>query len=123
MHYFQESNVALFDKSWYSQVEHIEGIEQASPQLYLASLSADCCSEPIQLIAFEPETDLLYSMDEKLGIQKLNDDEVIIGNAMSAEVGDLYKFFGKNVKVAGKLERTGTGYDHCAFMNFHTHKV
>lgn len=110
-----------FDKSWYSQVEHIEGIEQASPQLYLASLSADCCSEPIQLIAFEPETDFIVQpWMKKLGIQKLNDDEVIIGNAMSAEVGDLYKFFGKNVKVAGKLERTGTGYDHCAFMNFHT---
>lgn len=45
-----------FEKEWYEKVCTIEGIKVASPQLYLASLSASCCVAPIQLIAFDPET-------------------------------------------------------------------
>ena len=110
-----------FDKSWYSQVENIKGIKQMSPQLYLASMSADCCSEPVQLIAFDPDTDFIVQpWLEKLGLLGLKDDEVLAGNSLTTDVGDMYKFFGESLKVAGKLEKTGTGYDHCAFMNFKT---
>lgn len=34
-----------------------EGIERCSTQLFLASASAGCCSVPVQIIGFDPETD------------------------------------------------------------------
>ena len=40
-------------------ISHIEGVEKVSPQIFLASLSASCCSVPVQIIGFEPETDFI----------------------------------------------------------------
>lgn len=45
-----------FDRSWVDDIVSIEGIRDATPQLYLESLAADCCSAATQLIAFDPET-------------------------------------------------------------------
>ena len=40
-----------------TRVREVEGVEIAAPQVFLASLKADCCSVKIQVIGFDPETD------------------------------------------------------------------
>lgn len=112
-----------FDKSWYDDVVGVKGIMQASPQLYIASLAAECCSSPVQIIAFEPKTDfIVQSWMTEIGISELKDGEVLIGNEVTSQVGENIRFFDEQLLVAGKLEHTGTGYDTCAFVNFNTAK-
>lgn len=108
-----------FDRSWYDKIKDIEGIDKISPQLFVASKAADCCSEATQLIAFDPETDFIVQpWLKELGIDHLADDEVILGSKMGGEKGDQYRFFNETMTVAGKMEHTGTGYDRCAFISF-----
>ena len=37
----------------------IEGVECATSQFYFTSLSSDCCSTRVQLIAYDPDTDFV----------------------------------------------------------------
>ena len=47
----------FFDRSMKEAVEQVEGVERVSGQMYVGTLSASCCSLPVQMIAFDPETD------------------------------------------------------------------
>lgn len=112
-----------FDRFWYDTVKDIEGVDKASPQLFIASKVADCCSEPSQVIAFDPETDFIIKpWLEELGITELKEDEVIVGSKMGVETGTTYRVFNEAMKVVGKMEHTGTGYDRCVFVSFDTAK-
>ena len=110
-----------FGREWVDAIQNIDGIEKVSPQLYLATLSASCCDAAVQMIAFDPATDFVVT--PWLG----NNDtltpevgEVIIGNAVNAEVGEYITFYETDFKIVGKLEETGMGYDHSVFMTFDT---
>lgn len=110
------------DRSALDSVAEIEEVDQMSPQLYIATLAAACCSVPIQIVAFEPETDFIVGpWLQELGISELKDGQVIIGNGLNAE-GSIV-FFEQELEIAGKLEKTGTTYDNCAYVNFETAKM
>ena len=49
----------FFDRSMKEAVEQVEGVERVSGQMYVGTLSASCCSLPVQMIAFDPETDFV----------------------------------------------------------------
>lgn len=103
-----------------NRVAALQGVEQASPQLYIASLNAECCTVPVQLIGFDPKTDfavkswLLNVWDGSLG-----EDEIVIGNLILAEPGDTLVFFNISYKVVAKLGATGMGLDSSVLMNEH----
>lgn len=68
------------------KVKNTEGIEEVTPQLYVATLSASCCSYPVQIIGIDYETDFLIKpWLQKTLNRDLKDDEAIIGNHI---VGD-----------------------------------
>lgn len=109
-----------FEDTWLDKIATAPGVKQATPELLLASLAADCCSEPVQLIAFEPDTDFIVTpWLREMNIDNLNSDEIILGSSFSlVNTGDTFYFFNIPFKVAGKLKETGTEYDACAFINF-----
>lgn len=110
-----------FNKKYVDDVAAIDGIEKISPQMYIASLDASCCSVPVQMVAFEPETDFIVQpWLEELGVKELKDGQIVVGSKLEFQPGDTASFFGLDFDVAGKLEKTGTSYDTCAFMNFET---
>ncbi|MDY4579047.1 MAG: ABC transporter permease [Anaerobutyricum hallii] len=110
-----------FDRSYIEEVEKIEGIETISPQLYVATLDASCCSVPVQIVAFEPETDFIVQpWLSGAGVDRLEKGQVVVGSKITSSPGDTISFFGFEYDVAGKLEETETSYDNCAFMNFDT---
>ena len=75
-----------FDKKWLDEILTVKGIEKASPQLYLKTLDADCCSVSVQLIAFEPETDFIVtSWLRDDGIELPKRGEVIVGSKITPE--------------------------------------
>ena len=111
----------FFNRAWEDAVRNIDGVERVSAQMYVATLSASCCDIPVQIIAFDPETDFVIQPwlqeQKKVNLKK---GEVLIGYNVKAEVGQTMKFYETYFDVAGKLEKTGMGYDSSVFMTFDT---
>ena len=111
----------FFNETLENEVSQIEGVEAISAQLYIATLGASCCDIPVQLIAFDPETDFVVqpwlAEQNKEGLKK---GQVLIGSRVEANIGESVKFYETYFEVAGKLERTGMGYDGSVFMTFET---
>jgi putative ABC transport system permease protein len=106
------------DVSWVEKISKMKGVQSASPQLFVASLAADCCSANVQIIGFDQATDFTI----KPWIQSslpgpLSMDKIVIGGAVSGSVGSKLKFLGRNYTVAAKMARTGTGFDNSVFMS------
>ncbi|MBP3272460.1 MAG: FtsX-like permease family protein [Ruminococcus sp.] len=111
------------DKSLMDKVTGRDGVGKSSPQFFLASASAGCCSIPVQIIGFNPDTDFTItpwikrSYGGELGLF-----DVVIGNDLNAFVGDSIKFYGVDCRVAAKLDKTGTNFDTAVFTNADTIK-
>ena len=100
-----------------------EGVERASPQLFLASAKAGCCSARLQMIAFDPETDFTIRPwiedTDTLGEMGLMD--VVIGSNVSwtsASQGDVIRFYDSDCRVIGQFAATGSTLDSAVYMNF-----
>ncbi|MBQ9434151.1 MAG: ABC transporter permease [Synergistaceae bacterium] len=94
------------------------GIEQISPQTFLATLRASCCAYPVQLVGIDYDSDFIVGawMRDKIH-HVLRDGEIIVGYHVAGWPGDTIKFFGKSLTVAARLEQTGMGFDAMIFMN------
>lgn len=102
-------------------IAHIEGVEKVSSQIFLASLSASCCSVPVQIIGFEPETDFLIQPWIRESYRKeLEHGDIVVGSAVNANVGDTIKFYNKNCRIVAKLATTGTGLDTAVYTKADT---
>lgn len=109
----------FFDRSMKEAVEQVEGVERGSGQMYVGTLSASCCSLPVQMIAFDPETDFVVQPWLKnQNAVRLEKGQVLVGSSVVAEPGETLQFYSTDFQVAGKLERTGMGYDSSVFMTF-----
>ncbi|MEY8352694.1 FtsX-like permease family protein [Lachnospiraceae bacterium 54-53] len=118
-----EPSTFYFDGSSVEKVAGVEGVKAVSPQLYIATLNASCCAYPLQLIGFDPETDFVIQpwMSEELD-HPVGDGEIIIGSSINGQVGKKLKFFNQTYLIAGRLEKTGMGFDTSIFMNLDTAK-
>ena len=107
-----------------TRVREVEGVEIAAPQVFLASLKADCCSVKIQVIGFDPETDFFVrpwigqSYSQELG--KL---DVVTGCKVEANVGENIRIYDERCKVVGKPAPTGTGLDTAVYCGMDTMKI
>lgn len=103
------------------KIKKIEGIESATPQLYVATLSASCCSYPVQIIGIDYDSDFLIKpwLQKSLN-RELKDDEVIVGSNIIGEKNSKVKFFEEELDIVGKLEQTGMGFDATVFVNMKT---
>lgn len=114
-----EPNTFFMDKSILKKIEGIDGVEEATPQLFLATLSAGCCSFPIQIIGFDAETDFVVTpwLQEQMKLP-LEKGEVVVGNNVVGDVNSNVKFFEQEFKIKGRLQKTGMGFDNTVFLNF-----
>ena len=60
-----QGNTGYFymDSKYLDEVSEIEGVGQITAQYYLASVKAGCCSIPVEIIGYDPETDIRNSPD------------------------------------------------------------
>ncbi len=115
--YFYMSN-SLVDK-----IAGMDGIGEMSEQFYLASASSSCCSYKVQIIGFDPETDFTITPWVELSYRDtLEDMEVLVGCKLNAFAGDTLTFYGTDVKVAARLDETGTYLDTAVYANINTIK-
>lgn len=109
------------DRMWLDEVSQVKGVEAVTPQLYLATLAASCCASELELVAYEPQSDFIITpWLEEQDIPAPKTLEAVVGDAIIAQVGEQLTFFGVNLNVVGRLERTGTGYDTQVFICFDT---
>ena len=109
------------DASALERVRETEGVEKASAQIFLSSMKADCCSVKVQIIGFDPENDFVVQpwIAESLNHQ-LGDMEVVVGCRVETEVGNYFRIYDRNCRVAAKLAPTGTGLDTAVYCNMNT---
>jgi len=109
------------DRAVLDKLSSMEGIGAISPQFFLATASASCCSAAVQIIGFDPETDFTIQPWAKSTWQgSLGYMEVLVGNELNAFPGDTLTFYGSDVTVAARLDRTGTYLDTAVYANQET---
>ncbi len=105
---------AILDK-----VIHIEGVKEATPQLFIKPSSFSCCyNVDVFLMAFDPASDFTVTPWLKRNLKKLlSGNEVITGRNVPVVAGDTLPFFGTPFTVAGTMEPTGMKFfDQAVFM-------
>ncbi|MBQ9408313.1 MAG: ABC transporter permease [Clostridia bacterium] len=104
-----------------AQIAAREGIAEISGQVFLATLRADCCSLPIQVIGFDPETDFTVQpwIAERLK-QGLGPGEVVVGSKVAAGVGESVRIYSVSCPVVARLGATGTGLDTAVYCTTDT---
>lgn len=90
--------------------KRLEGITY-SPQVYLKTLKASCCSAPLQVIAYDPETD--FTLKPFL---KNKGEGLVVGSNVSFD--ETIMIFGREYPVGEKLEVTGSGLDSSVYVPF-----
>ena len=108
------------------EILSIEGIEKASPQMFLASATASCCSAKLQIIAFDPETDFTvqpWISDTFGGARKIGLMDVIVGSNVTVYDDYILKLFDKECHVIGQFAPTGSSLDNAVYTDFETIKV
>ncbi len=97
--------------------KNTKGVDKTTSQFYFSSVSADCCSTRVQLIAFDPETDFaVLPWLNREEMEKTKNGQVLIGADVIPQSDHRIKFYGQEHPVAGKLSRTATGLDQSVFM-------
>lgn len=112
-----EPNTFYFDIEAVDRIKKIEGISNVSPQLFIATLSAGCCSFPLQIIGIDFETDFNVKpwLSKHLNLPLMN-NEIVVGSNIVGNIKGEVKFFNQPFVIAGRLSKTGMGFDNSVFM-------
>lgn len=106
------------------KIEKLEGIAAVTPQLYVATLSASCCSYPVQIIGIDESTDFLIKPWLRSQFKgELKDSTALVGGNIVGEPGEQVHFFNQPIAIAGRLEKTGMGFDATVFVNMDTARM
>lgn len=111
------------DDDYVDKIAAREGVEKVSPQYYLATVKAGCCSMPVQVIGIDPETDftiqpwIARSYAKELGLH-----DIVAGCNITGAPGSKILFYGVECTIVGKLDETGTALDNAVFCNAETLK-
>ncbi len=120
-----EPGYFYMDREKMDEIAKLEGIDQVSPQLFMASADAGCCSAKLQMIAFDPETD--FTIQPWIADTRTNGEiglmDVVIGSNVEAYKDNIISFYGNDCNIAGQFAPTGSTLDDCVYMNFDTVKV
>ena len=109
--------------TFYLPADTMDEIEKMTAQTYVATLSASCCSYPVQIIGIDIDTDfLIYPWITHNIDKELKDGEAIVGSHVIGEKGETVHFFNEELKIVGRLKQTGIGFDATVFVNQNTAK-
>ena len=107
--------------SYLDQLATIDGVEQLSAQIFLASMRADCCSAAIQVIGIDSETDFTVQpwIAESYG-RALQTGELVVGSRVTSGVGESIRIYEQNCPVVARLAKTGTAMDTAVYCTMDT---
>ena len=106
------------DASILDDVRGIEGVEQASPQYFLASASAGCCSFPVQIIGYDEKTDFtIKPWIARTYKGEVDENQVVVGCNVFGKVGEEISLYDVRCTIVAKLDETGTQLDNAVFAS------
>jgi len=112
-----------FEKDVERQIRNIPNVEQCTSQFFLASLDSPCCSEQVQIIGIDYDTDFIVKpWISQFNSSRMNMGEIIAGSSVLAGKNAVLTFFDREIKVAAHLAKTGTGMDTSVYINMNTMK-
>ena len=103
------------------RVMRLDGIERASPQLFITTFDSSHCSALVQIIGYYPATDFVVAPwlnDSK--VTQPDYGEAVVGGDINLGIGDQMLIYSVKVNVVGVLEKTGMGFDNSVFVNMDT---
>ncbi|MBE6475434.1 MAG: FtsX-like permease family protein [Actinomyces succiniciruminis] len=106
-------------------VAAVPGVEATSPQLFLASAKASCCSGHYQIIAFDPGSDFVIQpwITDTLADAHLGPLGIVVGSNVALTDGDDFRLFDNDYHVVGQFAATGSTLDNAIYTDFDTAKV
>jgi putative ABC transport system permease protein len=111
----------FFKDAGFEKIAGLSGVAKASPEIFIATLfGQSCCSGPVQLIAIDPSRDFTIAtwLRDNPGA-RMGKDEIIVGSAITGDIGSDLLFYGHSFRIAGRLEHTGLqGVDMAVFTRF-----
>ena len=120
-----EPGYFYMDRSKVDEIAQISGIERVSPQLFMASAKAGCCSARLQMIAFDPETDFTVQpwiadsyIEGEMGLM-----DVFVGSNVTPNDDLIIRFYDNDCRVIGQFAPIGSTLDNCVYMTIDTVKV
>ena len=118
-----EPNSFYFKSEVVDLLKKIEGVDLASPQLFIATLSAGCCSFPLQVIGIDFDSDFNIKPWLERQIQlPLTDNQIVVGSNIVGDTHSEVKFFNQPFVITGRLAKTGMGFDNSVFMTIENAK-
>lgn len=109
------------DKGLLDVVKALPGVQNATGQLFISSLDAQCCTVKVQLIGFDEATDFVVGPWMKSALKRpLAKDEVVVGDYIFGDIGSKIRFYNRDFTIVGRLAPTGFGFDSTVFMNMET---
>ena len=109
------------NESAMEKIRGMDGVEAVSPQFFLATAKAGCCSFPIQLIGFDPETDFTIQpwVRESYG-GEVGYGDILIGSHVTMPSDGVLTFYNQEMHVVGQLDETGTALDNAVYGSMET---
>ena len=112
------------DSSNLDKIRNMEGVEEATPQFYLSTVSSGCCSAKVQIIGFDPDTDFsIQPWIRESYSGEMGRGDIIVGSNITVPKDRMLKFYNVRCNVVGKLDETGTGLDNAVYTNMETIKT
>ena len=120
-----EPSYFYMDEGVAGEVAGVDGVGAASPQLFLATARASCCSGRYQVIAFDPATDFTIQpwISDTSGASSLGDMEVIVGANVGVSDPENFSLFGHRLRVVAQFDQTGSTLDNAVYANFDTARI
>jgi len=120
-----EPSYFYMDEGVAGEVAGVDGVGAASPQLFLATARASCCSGRYQVIAFDPATDFTIQpwISDASGASSLGDMEVVVGANVGVSDPENFSLFGHKLRVVAQFDQTGSTLDNAVYANFDTARI
>ena len=116
-----DSKYAYLPEGSLEFIRGLDGVEIATPQYYLTTLSASCCDQKVSVIGFDPASDfVIQPWIREVLTEKLPRGAIVVGSEIRIEEKGTVKFFDREYPVAATLEPIGNRLDQAVFVDVST---
>jgi putative ABC transport system permease protein len=99
-------------------IRGLDGVEIATPQYFIMTLSASCCDQKVSVIGFDTESDfVIQPWIREVLADKLPKGSIVVGSEIRTGEKNTLKIFDRDYRVAATLEPIGNKLDQAVFVD------
>lgn len=99
-------------------IRDLDGVEIATPQYFIMTLSASCCDQKVSIIGFDTESDfVIQPWIREVLADKLPKGSIVVGSEIRTGEKNTLKIFDRDYPVAATLEPIGNKLDQALFVD------